>query len=366
MKRVSLYVIAIGGALSALIASAQSPATGPNKVVKTAKTGGDGGFDYIYADVDARKLYIPRSGQQNARIDVFNLDTLAPTGSIPGVNAHGAATDTKSGHGFVSSKPVVMFDTKTLEVIKKIDVSGNPDGILSDPFNQRIYIFSHSAPNATVINAVDGSIVGTIDLGGAPEQGVTDGQGHIYVDIEDKDSIAVVDAKTMAVTAHYDIAGKGGGPGGLALDVKNSILFASCHNPATMVILSATDGKILATLPIEGGTDGAGFNPNTMEAFSSAGNGTVTIIKESSPSSFAVEQIVQTMNGARTMTVDTKNNRVLTMSLEYGPPPPPAAAPATPPAGVPGASGGGRGRGRGPGRGPVVPDSFTILAVGTK
>jgi hypothetical protein len=213
---------------------------------------------------------------------------------------------------------------------------------------------------------VDGSIVGTIDLGGAPEQGVTDGKGHIYVDIEDKDSIAVVDAKTMAVTAHYDIAGKGGGPGGLALDVKNSILFASCHNPATMVILSATDGKILATLPIEGGTDGAGFNPNTMEAFSSAGNGTVTIIKESSPSSFAVEQIVQTMNGARTMTVDTKNNRVLTMSLEYGPPPPPAAAPATPPAGVPGASGGGRGRGRGPGRGPVVPDSFTILAVGTK
>jgi hypothetical protein len=368
MKRVFPYVIAIGSALFAYTALAQAPATGPNKVVKTAKTGGDGGFDYIYADVDARKLYIPRSGAQGARITVFNLDTLAPAGEIPGFNAHGVATDTKTGHGFASSKPVLMFDTKTLAVIKSIDVQGNPDGILGDPFNNRIYIFSHSAPNATVINAADGSIAGTIDLGGAPEEGVSDGKGHIYVDIEDKDSIAVVDAKTMQVTGHYDIAGKGGGPGGLAIDVKNNILFASCHNPATMVILNAGDGKILATLPIEGGTDGAGFNPHTMEAFSSAGNGTVTIIKENSPTSFAVEQIVQTMNGARTMTVDTKNNWVLTMSLEYGPPPPPSAAPAAPPAGAPGGSGGRGfgGRGRGPARGPVVPDSFTILAVGTK
>ena len=189
-----------------------------------------------------------------------------------------------------------------------------------------------------------------------------------------KDQIAAVDTKTMKVTATYGLDGKGGGPGGLAFDPKNRILFASCHTPATMVILSASDGKILATLPIEGGTDGAGFNPNTMEAFSSAGNGTITIIKENSPTSFAVEQIVQTMNGARTMTVDTKNNWALTMSLEYGPPPPPSAAPTAPPLSatppfVPSAAGGsgrGGGRGRGPGRGPVVPDSFTILAVGTK
>ena len=220
-----------------------------------------------------------------------------------------------------------MFDTKTLALIKTIPVQGNPDGILADPFNQRIYIWSHRAPNATVINAVDGSIVGTIDLGGAPEQAATDGKGHIYVDLEDKDNIAVVDAKTMAVTAHYDLAGKGGGPGGLALDAKNHILFAACHDPAVMVILNADDGKIITTLPIEAGTDGAGFNPNTMEAFSSQGNGTLTVIKENSPTSFAVEQTVQTMPGARTMTVDTKENHVLTMSFEYGPTPPPSAAP---------------------------------------
>jgi len=338
--------------------------------VKTSRTGGDGGFDYIYADVDARKLYIPRSGQ-GARVQVFDLDSLARVGEVPGFNAHGVATDKKSGHGFASSKPVLMFDTKTLAVIKSIEVQGNPDGILGDPFNQRIYIFSHSAPNATVINAADGSIAGTIDLGGAPEQAVSDGKGHIYVDIEDKDNIAVVDAKTMTVTGHYDIAGKGGGPGGLAIDAKNGILFASCHEPATMVILSAKDGKILATLPIEAGTDGAGFNPNTMEAFSSAGNGTISIIKENSPASFVNEQVVKTMNGARTMTVDTKNNWALTMAIEYGPAPAPAAAPPTPPApapgaGAPGGSGRGGGRGRGPARGPMVPDSFTIIAVGTK
>jgi DNA-binding beta-propeller fold protein YncE len=369
MKRVFL-LIAAGYAMSAYIAVAQGPATGPNKIVKTAKTGGDGGFDYIYADVDGRKLYIPRSGQPNPRIEVFNLDTLAPVGTVPNANARGAATDTKSGHGFVSSKPVVMFDTKTLAVIKTIPVDGGPDGILGDPFNQHIYIFSHSAPNATVINAADGSVLGTIDLGGAPEQAVTDGKGHIYVDLEDKDSIAVVDAKTMTVTAHYDIKEKGGGPGGLAMDVKNRILFAACHDPAVMVILNADTGKIITALPLDGSTDGAGFNPNTMEAFSSQGNGTLTVIKENSPSSFVVEQTVKTMNGAKTMTVDTKNNWVLTMAAEYGAPPAPAA-PAAPPAGAgaagaAGGSGRGGGRGRGPGRGPMVPDSFTILAIGTK
>jgi DNA-binding beta-propeller fold protein YncE len=364
MKSVSIP-IAIGSALLACIAVAQSPATGPYKIVKTAKTGGDGGFDYIYADSDGRRLYIPRSGQQNARIDVFDLDTLAPAGSVPNANARGAATDTKSGHGFVSSSPVVMFDTKTLAVIKTIAVEGGPDGILADPFNQRVYIFSHRAPNATVINEVDGTLVGTIDLGGAPEQAVTDGKGHIYVDLEDKDNIAVVDAKTMTVTAHYDVKEKAGGPGGLALDAKNHILFAACHDPAMMVILNADSGKILAALPLDGQSDGAGFNPNTMEAFSSHGNGTLTVIKENSPTSFAVEQTVQTMAGAKTMTIDTKTNRVLTMAAQYGPPPAPAAAPPTPPAGVPGASGAGRGRGRGPGRGPMLPDSFTILAIGT-
>jgi DNA-binding beta-propeller fold protein YncE len=273
MPRICL-IFAVGIGLSACVGLAQQP----YKVLNTAKVGGEGGFDYVYADDAGRRLYVPRTGP-TPRITVFNLDTLEAVGEIPNASARGAAVDPKSNHGFGSSKPVVMWDTKSLATIKTIDVQGNPDGILFDPFNERVWVFSHSQPNATVIDATDGSVVGTLDLGGAPEQAVTDGHGHLYVDLEDKDNIAAVDAKTLKVTAHYDLGGKGGGPGGLAFDVKNHILFASCHNPATMVILNADDGKIINTLPIGSGTDGAGFNPNTLEAFSSNGDGTLTIIK---------------------------------------------------------------------------------------
>src|SRR5882724_9435249 len=360
-----VFVVAL--AMLASIAIAQAPATGPYSVLKTAKVGGGGGFDYVYADSDGRRLYIPRTGQNPAtapagapagptpRITVFNLDTLESVGEIPGFNARGAAVDPKSGHGFASSKPVAMWDTKTLAVIKSIDVQGNPDGILFDPFNARVWVFSHSQPNATIINAADGSIAGTLDLGGAPEQAVTDGAGHIYVDLEDKDQIAAVDAKALTVTAHWDISSKGQGPGGLGFDVKNHILFSSCHGdqqkslPPTMVILSSTDGKILDAPQIGQGTDGATFNPATMEAFSSNGDGTLTIIKENSPTSFAVEQSLPTMTRAKTLTLDSKTNHILLIAAEYqAPPPPPAGTP--PPA--PG--------GRGP-RPQMVPDSFTIL-----
>src|SRR5260370_6064096 len=301
MQRFCL-ALAVAIAILTLGALAQkTPDPEPYKVLKTAKVGGAGGFDYVFADDVGRRLYIPRTGNPG-RIAVFNVDTLEPVGTIANANARGAAVDPKSGHGFGSSKPVVMWDTKTLATIKSIDVEGGPDGILFDPFNVRVYVFSHRAPNATVINAADGSIVGTVDLGGAPEQAVTDGKGHLYVDIEDKDNIGVVDAKTLAVTAHYDLGGKGGGPGGLAFDAKNRILFAACHNPAMMVIVNADNGKILATLPIGTGVDGAVFNSNTMEAFTSQGDGKLTVIKENSPTDFAVAQNVPTIRGANTRT----------------------------------------------------------------
>ena len=205
---------------------------GPYKVLQTAKVAGEGGFDYVYADDAGRKLYVPRSGP-SGRITVFDLDTLKPVGEIANASAHGVAVDTKSQHGFASSKPVVMFDAKTLATIKTIDVQGGPDGILADPFTGRVYVFSHSAPNVTVLDAKDGSIVGTVDLGGAPEQGVLDGKGHLYIDLEDKGSIAVVDTKALKLTTTYDLQGKGGTCAGLAMDVKNNILFASCRNPQT-------------------------------------------------------------------------------------------------------------------------------------
>src|SRR5258708_2480618 len=143
----------------AVLAQAE-PAAGRYKVLKTAKVGGAGGFDYVYGDSVGRRLYVPRSGSPG-RISVFDLDSLAPVGEIPNASARGAAVDPKSHHGFGSSKPVVMWDTKTLATIKTIDVEGGPDGILFDPFNQRVYALSHRAPNATVIDSIDASFAGT-------------------------------------------------------------------------------------------------------------------------------------------------------------------------------------------------------------
>ena len=345
MRRVSLLFV-----LPAMIASAGLAQSGPYKVIKTAKVGGAGGFDYVYADAAGRRLYVPRSGQQGARVSVFDLDTLAPVGEIANTNAHGAAVDPKSNHGFASSKPVAMWDTKTLALIKTIDVQGGPDGILFDPFNQRVWILSHGSPHATVIDTRDGSIAGTLDLGGAPEQAVTDGKGHIYVDIEDKDNVAVVDAKTLTVTAHYELGDKGGTPAGLAFDVKNHILFVACRKPANMVMLNADDGKFIAALPLGAGTDGAVFNPATMEAFSSQGDGTLTVIKENNPTTFVVEQTVTTPVRAKTLTLDSKTNNILLITAEFAAPPAPVAPP---PAG-----------GRGGGRGAMVPDTFSIVVVG--
>ncbi len=329
-------------------------ADGPYKIVNTTQTMGTGGIDYVYADNDGRRLYVPRGNQ----VLVFDLDTLKSVGAITNSGGHGVAVDPKSHHGFSSRNPITMFDTKTLETIKTIDVQGGPDGILFEPATSRIYVFSHRAPNVTVIDPKDGSIAGTIDLGGAPEQAASDEKGLLYVTLEDKDSIAVVDVKALKVTKTYPLEGKGGGPAGLGLDIKNHILFTMCHNPATCVVLNADDGKILATLPIGKGTDGGGFNPNTMEAFSSQGDGTLTIIKETSATAFDVEQTVQTKSRAKTCTLDSKNNRIIVITTE----PAPAAAGATSATTPAPEQGGGGRRGGGGGRG--GPALLDVIAIG--
>src|SRR5437588_5812157 len=229
MRRLNLVLVAM---ITACPAIGFAQAGGPYRVLKTSRVGGEGGFDYIYADVAGRRLYIPRGGTRAVpatdttpavaavpgRITVFDLDTLAPIGEIPDTGGNGVAVDPKSGHGFSSSNPVSMFDTKTLKVIKKIDVgAARPDGILFDPFNDRVYVFSHPTKDATVIDSKDGSVLGTIDLGGVPEQGIGDGKGMLYVVMQDpQGSVTVVDTKTMKATAHYPF-GDIGGCNGLAL-----------------------------------------------------------------------------------------------------------------------------------------------------
>ena len=357
-KPLAASLLALILAFSGLAYAQQS---GPYKVLKIQLVGGDGGFDYVNADSDGRNLYVARSGS-GGHIGVFNLDTLSQVGDIPGTSAHGGAVDTATGHGFATSKPVTMFDAKTFATIKKIEVQGNPDGYLNDPYNHRFYVLSHSAPNITVLDDKDGSILGTIDIGGAPEQAATDGNGKIYVDIEDKAAIAVLDANTMKMIGKYDLSSKGGGCAGLALDAKNGILFASCRDQNNMIILSAADGHIITDLPTGVGSDGAAFNPATMEAFSSQGDGTLTVVKENSPTSFSVEQTVPTPARAKTLTLDSKTNHILLITAEYGPVP---AAPAQPPAATPppGAPQGTPAWMRGP-RPPMIPGSFQILVVG--
>src|SRR5882724_6370183 len=253
MRRFYLLV-AVAIAIFAPVGSAQQ--AGPYKVMKTARVGGEGGWDYIYADSAGRRLYIPRGATRAvavtdttpavpaipARLTIFNLDTLEPAGEIPGVGGNGTAVDPKSGHGFTSDHPKVsMFDTKTQTLIKSIDVgAARPDGIHFDAFNDRVYVFSHPTKDATVIDAKDGTVLGTIDLGGVPEQGVADGAGMLYVVMQDS---------AGSVTA---------------LDVKTHVLFAACGrsgNSSTqpppppqpmMVMLSAVDGAILASLPLAG------------------------------------------------------------------------------------------------------------------
>jgi DNA-binding beta-propeller fold protein YncE len=226
------------------------------------------------------------------------------------------AIDTKSHHGFSSSPQISMFDTETMQKLKSIEVSGRPDGILFEPFTGKVLILSHESPSITLIDPADGTVSGTIDVGGAMEQAQSDGQGKLYVDVEDEKKIAVVDMKTMKVVTKYDLGDGAGEPGGLGFDAKNHILFAMCARPNVCVVVNAEDGKVLSTLPIGNGTDGGAFNPGTMEAFSAQRDGTLTVIKEASPTTFTVEQTVQTKSGCKTLSLDTKNNRVVTICTE--------------------------------------------------
>jgi DNA-binding beta-propeller fold protein YncE len=378
MRRIALAVASSLAVVTTFPLGAQQPVSfseTPYHVLTRARVGGEGGWDYIFADPVGRRLYIPRGMVRAAaatdstpardavapRIAVYNLDDLKPVGEIataPNSQGNGVAVDPRSGHGFSSSRPqITMFDTKSLQLLKSIPIDSGvgPDGILFDGYNDRVYVFSHPTKDATVIDSKTGNVLGRIDLGGIPEQGVSDGNGKLYVVMQDvPGGVAVVDTKAMKTVAHYPF-GDAGRCNGLALDAKNHVLFAACAvsgNPPTqppspvMVILNADNGNILTKLSLAGGSDGAAFNPATMEVFSTHGNGTLTVIRETSPTTFEVEENLQTMNGARTVAFDSKTGHIFTMSQERGaaPPPPP---------------GGGRG-----GQAPAIPGSFTILMIG--
>ncbi len=322
-----LFAAAIG--LASLLAvtnitPADDAASGTYKILTTTQIPAAGRIDYVTADSANRRVYVACG---NA-VSVFDLDTYKLAGTLAKASGHGVAIDPENHTGLVSGNPATFFNTKSLEAIKTIPAPG-ADGYLFDAQNHHFIISSHRAPNLLVVDSKDGSVVDKVEAIGpnganaAVEQGVSDGEGHLYFDVENAHHIAVVDAKTLKVTGHFDLGDKGNAPAGLAIDAKNHILFAMCRGERggtpNCVILSAVDGKIITTLPLAGGSDGAVFNPHTMEAFSSHGNGTLSVIKEKSPTEFVVEETVKTKARAKTCTLDEKSDHVIVITLEAAP-----------------------------------------------
>ena len=336
----------------------QSPPAFYQKVHKI-KVGGDGGWDYLSVDPEARRLYVSRGN----RIVVVDIDSETVAGEItetPGV--HGVAVAAKAGKGFTSNggdDTVTAFDLKTLKPIAKIKVGGRPDAIMFDPESNRVFTFNHGSKDASAVDVETLKMVGPVALEGVPEAAVSDGTGKVFVNLMDKNEVAEFDAKTLKVVKHWSIA-PGVRPTGLALDKKSRRLFTVCGN-SKMLVSDADQGKMIAELPIGPGSDGCFFDPDRGLAFSSnGGDGTVTIVKEESPEKFSVVGNVKTQTGSRTMTLDPKTHKLFLASAEFEPAPAAKADAEKPkPAAKEKAAGKGFGR-----RGRMVPNSFAIIIVG--
>jgi DNA-binding beta-propeller fold protein YncE len=314
-------------------------------VTATHGVGGDGGWDYLAFDATGHRLFVARQ----TRVQVLDPATGALLGEIPGLGgAHGIAFADAYGHGFASSGHdgmVTMFDLKTLAVLGKAIAAPDADAILYDPASKRVFSFNGDSKSSSVFDPTTGQKVGTIDLGAGPEFGVSAGDGRLYVNLEDAGAIAEIDAQAMKVTRKWSLA-PCKGPTGLAIDREHHVLFSGCADNKMMAISDATNGKLLTTLPIGAGVDATGFDPVTGYAFSSNGDGTLTVIHEDSPTTFSVVESVPTMRSARTMTLDPATHTVYTVGAKFGPPP--AAATSDNPRKRP----------------PMVPGTFTLLVVG--
>jgi DNA-binding beta-propeller fold protein YncE len=290
------------------------------KVVNQIHLEGDGGWDYLSVDEAAGRLYVSHSSMAL----VVDLKTGKQIGKIADTNGiHGIALAPSLNKGFTSNgrdNSVTVFDLKTLEVTGKIQVSGkNPDAILYDAFSGKLFTFNGGSSNASVIDPAQNKEISTIQLDGKPEFPQTDGKGKIYVNIEDKSEISVINPKTLKVEKSWSIA-PGEEPSGLALDNETHRLFSVCGNKL-MVISDAEAGKVLTTLPIGDGCDGVAFDPATKRAFSSNGaDGTITVVQEENKDSFKVIGTITSQKGARTITIDKTTHHLYLSAAEFGEP----------------------------------------------
>lgn len=302
---------------------------------------GDERWDFLAVDEALGRVFASH-GNVVQVADEKTGKLLGAISNLKGV--HGIAFAPDVNKGYISDgkdTSVVIFDLKTLATLGKVKTTGNnPDAILYDPFSRRVIAFNGKSSNATVIDPATDRVAATIALDGKPEVAVSDGNGMIYVNLEDKNKVAAIDAKTMKVTRSWPLA-PGESPSGLAIDTRLHRLFSVCENKL-MVVTDVTNGKVIATVPIGAGVDGVGFDPSSRRAFSSNGEGTVTVVQESDGNAFQVLETVPTQKGAKTITVDTLTHHVFLSTAEFGPAP--APTPENPKA-----------------RPPVKPDTFVIL-----
>jgi DNA-binding beta-propeller fold protein YncE len=311
--------------------------------VKTIHLGGEGRWDALTFDPALRRLFISRE----THVMVLDVDHEKVIGDIPdtqGVHAIALAPD--MNRGFTSNGragTVTIFDLTTLTAIDRVTAGQNPDAIVYEPESHNVFAMNGRSNDATVIRARTGAVGATISLGGKPEFAVTDDAGRVYVNLEDKSEVLQIDARTLTVTARWPLA-PCEGPSGLAMDTRQRRLFAGCANKI-LVAVNADTGKVVATLPIGAGVDGTGFDPGAGLAFSSNGEGNLTVVRQDSADTYSVLENVPTQRGARTMTVDPATHQVFLVTADFGPAPHPTEDNPRP-------------------RPPLVPDSFVVLVVG--
>jgi DNA-binding beta-propeller fold protein YncE len=317
----SLAVLAAASARAQSSTPAPAADTGPYHVSQTFHVGGDGGWDYLTVDPDHKLLFVPRS-THTLVVDAATGKTVA---DISGQKRnHGVAIAPAAGRGFITDgqdASVTVFDLKTYAVLGTVKTADDADGVIFDPASGKVLVVCGDAgmmvPISADIDLKTGKVDTAVDLGGKPEFLAADGQGKAYINLVDKDQIAVVDTKAMKVLSHWPVA-PGGSPVGMAMDTTNRRLFIGCRKPQKLIVMNADDGKILADLPIGAGVDATKFAAG--DAFASCGDGTLTVIRETAPGKFGVVQTVKTQRGARTMGVDPSTRTVYLPTAEFGPP----------------------------------------------
>jgi YVTN family beta-propeller protein len=312
-KSIFRLTICMTACMPFLIAAAQK--TSGYKVTKTFHVASLGGWDYPAVNANSNKLYLSHGGQVNI-LDKTKGDSLGVILNTTGV--HGVAFVEALGKGYTSNgrlNNVTVFDLKTDKILGQVATGKNPDWIMYDEFSKKIITSNHTGGDLTVIDPTTDAVVATIPIGGSKlETVVSDNAGKIFVNAEDKNEIVAVDIIKYEVIAHWSLT-PGEGPTGLAIDTKTKRLFTTCDK--LLVVMDATNGKIVAQLPTGDGCDGAAFDPATGLIFTSNGEGTITVVKENNANSFAVLETITTKKGARTIAIDTKTHALYLPTADY-------------------------------------------------